>query len=69
MLDKGAPDPPTQRPRMETAMPRNYHPDGPEADRALTFTSDHSVGADQSQPIARSAIVSDRTCFYNSVLN
>ena len=41
-------DPPTQRPRMETAMPRNHHPDGPEADHALTFTSGHSVGADQA---------------------
>jgi len=36
---------------METAKPRNHHTDGPEPDHALTFTSGHSVGADQQDNV------------------
>ncbi len=33
---------------LETSGPGNHRPNGPEADHALTFKLDHSVGADQS---------------------
>lgn len=34
-----------QLPGIPTTSPRGLHPDGPEADHALTFSLDHSVGA------------------------